>query len=96
MQDWRMTSWHPSAYALVPVASGLLAALAAVHVWRQRTAPGGAAALALLGMAFWSFGYGVALGVHDLPARIFWAKVQYIGIGLLAVSGPNLPCATLG
>lgn len=83
-----MVSWHPSAYALVLVTSGLMAALAVLYVWRQRTTLGGAAAFALLGMAFWSFGYGVALGVHDLPARIFWAKVQYIGISLLAVSGP--------
>ena len=83
-----MVIWHFSYVALTLILCGLLGAVAAVHTWRQRAQVGAVAPAALLGMAIWTFGYGVALGVYALDERIFWAKVQHIGIAIVAVAGP--------
>ncbi len=58
----------------------------AVYAWRRRDQVGLGPALFLLGATIWSLGYGVALGLHDLAARILLAKVQHIGIALTSVA----------
>lgn len=83
-----MIVWHFSPVALILIIAGVLGGVAAVYAWTHRSQVGAAAAAALLGMAIWTLGYGMALGVHALDARLFWAKVQHIGIAIVAVAGP--------
>ncbi|WP_322798632.1 histidine kinase N-terminal 7TM domain-containing protein [Thermoflexus sp.] len=56
----------------------------AVYAWRARPAPG-STALFLLNMliALWTSGYALELLQIDLPNKIFWAKVQYLGIAFV-------------
>ena len=48
----------------------------------------GAATLALLmaAVAEWSWGYALEIGAVDLATKLFWAKVQYLGIVTLPVA----------
>ncbi len=83
-----MVVWHFSPVALTLIVAGILGSVAAVYTWAHRTQVGAAASAALLGMAIWTSAYGMALGIHALDTRIFWAKVQHIGIAIVAVAGP--------
>ncbi|HET92009.1 MAG TPA: 2Fe-2S iron-sulfur cluster binding domain-containing protein [Chloroflexi bacterium] len=77
-------SWQVNPYAVALIASALLSGGVSISAWRRRSAPG-AAPLALLtsAAAVWSLGYGIATGFSDLSARLFWAKVQYVGIAVV-------------
>ncbi len=79
--------WQFNTYALALMGSALAASVVAVYAWRRRSAPG-AKALALLaiGAAEWSLTYAIAIGYGDLETRIFWAKVQYLGIQLIPLA----------
>ena len=47
----------------------------------RRAAPGATAlVLLILAVAVWSLGYALELGLPQLPTKIFWAKIQYLGI----------------
>jgi PAS domain S-box-containing protein len=78
--------WYFNPYALVLFICALVTVWVAVYAWRQRALVGVAPALTLLGITIWSLGYAVATGVHDLTWRIFWAKVQHLGIALTPVA----------
>lgn len=81
-----MTGWYPNPYAIVLLLAALGGVLAMVFTLQRHTTLGVAVSALLLGMVFWAAGFGVALGVYDLPSRIFWAKVQFVGISLLTVA----------
>ncbi|GAB4215633.1 MAG: histidine kinase N-terminal 7TM domain-containing protein [Roseiflexaceae bacterium] len=68
---------------LLVLAAIMCAALAAVAL-RTRANPGADAFAALaLALCVWSFGYAFELLVPGLPAKLFWAKFQYLGIAAL-------------
>ena len=53
----------------------------AYNILRFRTARGGMALLALtLAASLWSFGYALEIASPDLPTKLFWAKIEYLGI----------------
>jgi DNA-binding CsgD family transcriptional regulator/PAS domain-containing protein len=81
-----MTGWYPNPYAIVLLLAALGGVIAMVFTLQRHTTLGVAVSALLLGMVFWAAGFGVALGVYDLPSRIFWAKVQFVGISLLTVA----------
>jgi len=55
--------------------------LIAIYVWRRRPAPGATALFFFMaGATIWSFGYAMELASLSLDAKLFWAKVQYLGI----------------
>ncbi len=60
--------------------AGALVAVAFL-AWRRRGAPGATPllVLTLLGAA-WPFGYAWEIVGTDLPTKVLWAKVQYLGI----------------
>ncbi len=62
-----------------------IAGLVADYVWQRRAFASGAMPLALLALACgeWSFGYALEIASPDLPTKIFWAKIQYIGISAI-------------
>jgi len=73
--------WQYVSYALPLVIAAAVSFAVAVFAWRRRTAPG-ATALALLMLAAteWSLAYALRLASVDLPAKIFWSQVRYVGI----------------
>ncbi len=76
--------WRFSFPLLIPILSALLAASLAWFAWRRRTAPGAAAfALVMFAAAFWSAGNALELSADNLTAKIFWLKIEYLGILLL-------------
>lgn len=74
-------------YILPLFASTLISAGVAIYAWSRRTSHS-ANALAFMAMiiAEWTLGYGLEIAGADLPTKIFWGKIQYIGIALTPVA----------
>ncbi|HYF62543.1 MAG TPA: histidine kinase N-terminal 7TM domain-containing protein, partial [Herpetosiphonaceae bacterium] len=82
-----MLAWSPNPYALALIVSALLSGMVAFYAWNSRPRTGSVAVTAMmLGAAEWSLGYAIAIGIDELTARVFWAKVQHIGIAMVAPS----------
>lgn len=66
--------------------SSALSISLAIFIFSRR-APG-ATALGVLSLliAEWSMTYGLEIAATDLPAKIFWGKLEYIGIALIPFS----------
>ena len=69
-------------YIFPLVLSSIIAGCVAIYVWRRRAIAPHAMALALLALACaeWSLGYSLEIAGADLSTKIFWGKIQYIGI----------------
>ena len=68
-------------YSIALLISTAVSILIAIYAWRRRPAPGAAALILFMaGAAIWSFGYAFELASLNLDTKIFWAKVQYLGI----------------
>ena len=68
-------------YTLFLLAAAAVSAALAVYVWRRREARGaGAVVMMMLAVFVWSFGYAFEIGAAGLGAKVFWAKVEYLGI----------------
>jgi signal transduction histidine kinase/DNA-binding NarL/FixJ family response regulator len=78
--------WNITPIGLIFIFLSLAIVGIAAYAWRQRVLVGLPPFFVLLGNSLWLFGYGVGVGVTDLPERIFWAKFQYLGIAILMVS----------
>lgn len=73
--------WQYVSYALPLVIAAAVSFAVAIFAWRRRTAPGATAlALLMLAAAEWSLAYALRLASVDLPAKIFWSQVRYLGI----------------
>ena len=71
---------------LIPlaIAAGVSIELAR-YAWRRRHVAGmGALTIFLLAAAEWSLGYALELGSVGLETKLFWAKMQYLGIVTVA------------
>jgi PAS domain S-box-containing protein len=72
-------SFSPLTMALV-FAAGLAAAMAPV-AWRRRATPGGASfAWLMLALSEWALTSALEKVAVEMPTRVLWAKVQYLGI----------------
>jgi PAS domain S-box-containing protein len=79
--------WQYNSYVLPLVIAAALSALLALFAWRRRPTPGATvSALLMLAAAEWSLGYALELGIADLSTRLFWAKVQYLGMVMVPVA----------
>ena len=79
--------WQSTPYALPLLIATAISAAVAIYAWQRRSASGAKAlALLMLAVAEWSLGYALELGSADLPTKIFWAKVQYLGIVILPLA----------
>jgi PAS domain S-box-containing protein len=68
-------------------AATIISAGLAMYAWRYRSTPGVKPFMVLmLAVAEWSLVYAFRLGGMTLPAKIFWAKVRYIGIVTVPVA----------
>jgi PAS domain S-box-containing protein len=76
-----MTNYQFSLLALLPLIAAFVALVIAIYAWRMRPKRGAVAAAWLAVMTMiWSLGYALEIAAVDLPTKLFWAKVQYIGI----------------
>jgi PAS domain S-box-containing protein len=69
-------------YILPLVASAILGGFVAYYAWQRRVTASGGRALSLLSLACaeWSLGYALEIAGTDLSTKVFWGKMQYIGI----------------
>ena len=79
--------WHVTPYSYLLLVAAAISAVLVFYAWRRRGTPG-AETLALLmaGLCIWAAGYALELSGADLPTKIFWAKVEYIGIATVPVA----------
>jgi len=68
-------------YIVLLLIATSIAVYLARHVARRRAAPGAQALLVLvLAAAEWSAAYALELAATDLETKLFWVKVEYLGI----------------
>lgn len=68
-------------YSFILLGGALIACGLVYIAWRRRPAVGsGVFAILMCSVATWSAAYGLELGASELPAKILWSQVQYIGI----------------
>ncbi|MCZ7652869.1 MAG: diguanylate cyclase [Thermoanaerobaculia bacterium] len=70
-----------SSFALLALVAAWIATLVAAMIGaRRKESPGGEPLFWLmLVVALWSLGAAVELTVTDIPAKLFWVRVQYLG-----------------
>ena len=74
--DWQYTPYVFPLLVVTAVSTGL-----AFYAWKRRPAVGVVPFVWLmLAVAEWSLVYALRLVSADLPAKLFWAKVRYLGI----------------
>src|SRR5512146_578633 len=63
-----------------------ISAMLAIYVARHRHVPAAEGFLLLMApAALWSFAYALELAGNDLPTRLFWNKVQYLGASIVPI-----------
>lgn len=79
-------NWQPTPYALPVLVSAGAAAVLALLAWRRRPARGAIPfALLMAAVSEWSLAYVLELVSVGLPAKLFWIKIQYVGIVVVPV-----------
>ncbi len=74
-------NWQYTSLAFLLLIAAVISAGLALYSWRRRLAVGAVPfALLMLAVAEWSLGYALRLGSADLPAKLFWTRVRYLGI----------------
>ncbi len=77
-------TWQYTPYTIWLITGALVLVVVAGIAWQRRRAPGGMALMAILaGAGLWTFAYGMELASTDLAMKIFWVKVEYIGIVII-------------
>lgn len=73
--------WQLTPYLLPLFVAAVTSLALAVYAWRRRTIPGATAFSGLmLAVAVWSVGYVMEIISPNLSQKIFWAKLEYLGI----------------
>jgi diguanylate cyclase (GGDEF)-like protein/PAS domain S-box-containing protein len=79
--------WVLTSYIIALIFTAAFVGVIAFAAWRQRSMPGGISlVLLLVAIVEWVFGTAIELAAVTIPAKIFWAKVEYFG----TVSAPLL------
>lgn len=80
-------SWYYTPYLLPMLAAALISTVLAIYAWRRRGVPGATAFFILaIALIMWSLGYALEIAGTDLTTKIFWGKVQYIGIIIVTLA----------
>lgn len=68
--------------------TAVLALAIGVYSWRRRSMGEWAVSFAVLAfaIAFWSFAYGLEVAAETQVAKLFWAKIEYVGIVTVPVA----------
>ncbi len=74
-----------TAFVVLPLLlTTALVVILAINLWLRRPAPGTRpAAVLLLAIAVWAIGYAYEVFMPTLPAKLFWARMQYPGVGVV-------------
>ncbi len=73
--------WEYVPYVLPLLIAAAVSAALALYAWRRHRMSGAAPfALTMLSVAVWSLGYALELASTDLPAALFWNRIQYLGV----------------
>lgn len=68
-------------YVLISAFAAAVALIVAVVAWQRRAAPGGQPLVWLMIAVFiWSAGAAVEYATIGIPGKVFWGKVQYLGV----------------
>lgn len=75
-------TWRFTPYVLPLLLACAISSALAAYAYRHRRAAPGAQAFALLmaAVAFWSLGNTFQVAGADLPTKLLWAKIQYLGV----------------
>ncbi len=80
-------TWQIGLFAALYLLTGLVSLIVAFICWRRRATPGGTSlAFLMLSVAIWSLTGALELLAIGIPAKVYWSKLQYVGI----TSGPVL------
>jgi diguanylate cyclase (GGDEF)-like protein len=67
-------------YAALYVITAIIATIVAILAWDRRTVPGGLPlALAMVGVTVWALGSAAEILATDIPSKISWSKICYLG-----------------
>jgi PAS domain S-box-containing protein len=79
--------WPLTPYSYLLLVAAAISVALVFFAWLRRGTPGaGSLALLMTGVCIWAAGYALELSGADLPAKIFWAKVEYLGIATVPLS----------
>ena len=68
-------------YVVLLTIAVIVDVLVALYAWWRRATPGGIyLALLMAAAAIWALANAIEFAVLDIPAKIFWSKVSYVGI----------------
>jgi PAS domain S-box-containing protein len=80
--------WQETPYTASLAALATVLVISALYVWWRRRVPWAkTGALLVLAGAIWTLGYTLELASVSLATKIFWAKVQYVGIVVVPTGG---------
>ena len=80
-------SWRFTPYIFPVVIAGVISAGLALYAWRRRLMAGVAAfSILMLAVAVWTLGYALELAGGDIPTKIFWLGIEYLGIVIVPVA----------
>jgi 4-amino-4-deoxy-L-arabinose transferase-like glycosyltransferase len=73
--------WQAMPHVILLVATAAISAALAYYAWQHRPVPGGTPfTLLMLAVAEWALTYALELGSVDSLIKVFWIKVEYVGI----------------
>ena len=79
--------WQSTPYVLPVVISAIISTWVALLTWRRRHTPGATSfSLLMWAVAEWSLAYALELGSPDLPTKLYWDNISWLG----AVCAPTL------
>ena len=74
-------AWTYTPYTIPLFIAAAVSGILFPPAWRRRDAVGAKAFAWFAGLAaLWCLGYALEIGSTTLPAKLFWVKIQYIGI----------------
>jgi PAS domain S-box-containing protein len=73
--------WRFTPYLFPVVMAAVISAGLALFAWRRRLMAGIAPfSILMLAVAEWSLGYALELAGADVPTKLFWLNIEYLGI----------------
>lgn len=74
------------AYTVILIGSSLIASLLLIRIWALRSTPGAyGMMISVASVAEWSLAYVMEIIRTDMAEKIFWAKMEFLGISFVAV-----------
>jgi hypothetical protein len=79
-------TWQFSPYTVILGFTAIISFAQVWHVWRQRISAGRQYfVLLMMSVGWWALAGALEMAVVEIPAKIFWSKISYIGIVALPV-----------